>query len=103
MRRSAEKSFSNVGKEETVLCLAHHPDFFPFAADRGALLTLSGHTHGGQISILGINPCAFVFQYILGWYKRGDAQLYVSGGTGHWIPFRIGVPTEVTILTLRAV
>lgn len=103
MRRSAEKSFANIGKEETVFCLAHHPDFFPFAADRGALLTLSGHTHGGQIQILGVNPCAYFFQYILGWYKRGEAQLYVSGGTGHWIPFRIGVPTEVTILTLRSV
>ena len=37
-----------------------------------------------------------------GRYRQGDSHLYVSGGTGHWLPFRVGVPAEVTVLTLRA-
>jgi predicted MPP superfamily phosphohydrolase len=44
----------------------------------------------------------FAFDYMLGRYRRGESQLYVSGGTGHWLPFRLGVPAEVSILTLRA-
>jgi uncharacterized protein len=102
MQRSAEKAFADVRKEETVFCLAHHPNFFPYAAERGAMLTISGHTHGGQIALLGVSLLSFVFRYIWGRYRIGDSHLYVSGGTGHWLPIRIGVPTEVTILTLRA-
>ncbi|HVG58631.1 MAG TPA: metallophosphoesterase [Hyalangium sp.] len=101
MRRSAEVAFQGTSPGETVLCLTHHPSFFPYAAERGAHLTLAGHTHGGQVALLGIPLFGFVFEYMLGRYKNKDSHLYVSGGTGHWLPFRIGVPTEVTILTLR--
>ncbi len=45
---------------------------------------------------------AGTFDYMLGRYRRGNGQLYVSGGTGHWLPFRLGVPAEVTVFTLRA-
>jgi predicted MPP superfamily phosphohydrolase len=101
MRRSAEVAFQGTLPGETVLCLSHHPSFFPYAAERGAHLTLAGHTHGGQVALLGIPLFGFVFEYMLGRYKHRDSHLYVSGGTGHWLPFRIGVPAEVTILTLR--
>jgi uncharacterized protein len=101
MLHSAEVAFQGISPGETVLCLAHHPDFFPYAAERGAHLTLSGHTHGGQVAVLGKPLFGFVFEYMLGRYKHKDSHLYVSGGTGHWLPFRIGVPTEVTIFTLR--
>ncbi len=101
MKRSAEAAFVGVQPGETVLCLSHHPDFFPHAADRGAHLTLSGHTHGGQVAFLGIPAFSFAFRHMLGRYRRADRHLYVSGGTGHWLPFRLGVPAEVTIVTLR--
>lgn len=104
MRAMAEAAFRDARpSEEVVLCLTHHPDFFPHAAERGARLTLAGHTHGGQTALLGIPLLGFAFEYMLGRYRRGDNHLYVSGGTGHWMPFRIGVPAEVTVLTLRAV
>ncbi|PTL80642.1 metallophosphoesterase [Vitiosangium sp. GDMCC 1.1324] len=102
MRRSAEVAFRGTSADEVVLCLTHHPDFFPFALERGARLTLAGHTHGGQVAILGMPLFRFAFDYMLGRYRRGDGQLYVSGGTGHWLPFRLGVPAEVSIFTLRA-
>jgi len=102
MLQSAEKAFQGVAPDEVVLCLSHHPDFFNNAAERGARLTLAGHTHGGQVAFFGVPAFWFAFQYMLGRYRRGDHQLYVSGGTGHWLPFRLGVPPEVTVLTLRA-
>jgi hypothetical protein len=101
MQVSAEKAFRDVGAAETVICLSHHPEFFPLAAERGAALTLSGHTHGGQVAFFG-RALLQMYDYMRGRYRRGDAQLYVSAGTGHWLPFRVGVPTEVTVLTLRS-
>jgi hypothetical protein len=102
MQSSADRAFAGVSREETTLCLSHHPGFFPLASQRGARLTLSGHTHGGQVALLGIPVFSIVFRYILGRYRDGDNHLYVSGGTGHWMPFRIGIPAEVTVLTLKA-
>lgn len=101
MRGSAEKAFQGTAPGEVVLCLSHHPSFFPFAAERGAHLTLAGHTHGGQVAFFGYPLFRFVFDYMLGRYTLKDRHLYVSGGTGHWLPFRIGIPPEVTIFTLR--
>ncbi|WP_224247964.1 metallophosphoesterase [Hyalangium gracile] len=101
MRRSAEVAFKERSPDEVVLCLTHHPSFFPHAAERGAHLTLAGHTHGGQVSLLGIPLFGFVYEFMLGLYKLKDSHLYVSGGTGHWLPFRIGIPAEVTVFTLR--
>lgn len=102
MKASAEKAFAEIRKDEIVICLSHHPDFFPFAADRGARLTLAGHTHGGQIALFG-RPLFSVFDHMLGWYQRDESQLYVSGGLGQWLPFRLGVPKSITVITLRAV
>ncbi|HYI00985.1 metallophosphoesterase [Hyalangium sp.] len=101
MRRSADVAFQGTSPGEMTLCLAHHPSFFPYAAERGAHLTLAGHTHGGQVAFFGVPLFWFAFEFMLGRYKQKDSHLYVSGGTGHWLPFRLGVPTEVTILTLR--
>lgn len=101
MQASAARAFAGSGPDDFLLCLTHHPDFFPIAAERKARLSLAGHTHGGQVGLFGIPLFGFAFEHMLGRYKRGDSHLYVSGGTGHWLPFRVGVPTEVTVLTLR--
>lgn len=101
MLRSAQKAFAGVSGDEAVLCLSHHPDFFPHAVERGACLTLAGHTHGGQVALLGVPVFRAAFVHMLGRYERDEKHLYVGGGTGHWMPFRIGVPAEVTVITLR--
>ncbi|RKH71544.1 metallophosphoesterase [Corallococcus aberystwythensis] len=101
-QRSAETAFVDGHPDDVVLCLSHHPDFFPYAAERGARLTLAGHTHGGQVAFLGVPLFGFAFKHMLGRYRFRDHHLYVSGGTGHWLPFRLGVPPEVTLLTLRS-
>ena len=99
MRASADKAFQGINPNEPVLCLSHHPDFFPIAADRGAWLTLAGHTHGGQWALFG-RPLFSSCEYMRGRYRLGAAHLHVSCGLGDWLPSRIGVPHEITILTL---
>ena len=103
MQESAKVAFAQVlTSEHTLICLSHHPEFFPLAAERNVSLTLSGHTHGGQVAIGG-KPVFSTYAYMLGHYQLADSHLYVSGGTGHWLPIRYGVPTEVTVLTLRSI
>jgi len=82
--------------------LAHHPHAFDAAADANMPLTLSGHTHGGQLMLneqLGFGPA--MFRYWSGLYKRGRSQLIVSNGVGNWFPLRVNAPAEIVHLTLR--
>jgi len=66
-----------------------------------AQLTLSGHTHGGQFSLFGWSPVAFSYDDWCGMSQVGDRAIYVSAGLGGLIPFRIGQPAEITVITLR--
>jgi predicted MPP superfamily phosphohydrolase len=89
------------------LLLAHDPDSFDEAADAGADLVLSGHTHGGQIGVpffsRAANLASFTHRYIVGFYRRGRSLLYVHPGLGTTgAPMRLGIAPEVTILVLRA-
>ena len=84
------------------ILLAHHPHAFDAAAEAGMPLTLSGHTHGGQLMLneqLGFGP-AF-FRYWSGVYTRGQSKLIVSNGVGNWFPVRANAPAELIHLTLR--
>ena len=86
-----------------VILLAHEPDIFATLPDRVAL-TLSGHTHGGQLRILGYSPCVpsrFGNRYAYGRVREGGRELIVSGGLGTSVlPLRIGVPPEIVEVTL---
>jgi predicted MPP superfamily phosphohydrolase len=84
------------------ILLAHHPHAFDAAAKAGMPLTLSGHTHGGQLMLneqLGFGPA--LFRYWSGLYTRGESKLIVSNGVGNWFPVRANAPAEVIHLTLR--
>jgi hypothetical protein len=85
---------------KTVL-LAHQPKQIDEAARLGVDLQLSGHTHGGQIF-----PFNFLVRlqqpYVAGLHAHGDAQVYVSRGTGYWgPPMRLGIPAEITRIELE--
>ena len=84
------------------ILLAHHPHAFDAAADRQLPLTLSGHTHGGQLMLnerRGFGPA--LFRYWSGLYRKGKSQLIVSNGVGNWFPLRVNAPAEIIHLTLR--
>jgi uncharacterized protein len=84
------------------ILLAHHPHAFDAAAEAEMPLTLSGHTHGGQLMLnerLGFGPA--LFRYWSGLYTRGESKLVVSNGVGNWFPLRTNAPAEIIHLTLR--
>jgi len=84
------------------ILMAHHPHAFDAAADARLPLTLSGHTHGGQLMLneqLGFGPA--LFRYWSGLYERDQSKLIVSNGVGNWFPLRVNAPAEIVHLTLR--
>jgi len=84
-----------------LVLLAHQPRQFAEAARKGVSLTLCGHTHGGQIWPFSW-IVALVQPYLAGLHRSGDAQVYVSRGTGFWgPPMRVFAPPEITVLTLH--
>ena len=90
------------------LLLAHHPDAFDAASKIGVQLTLSGHTHGGQLALAGrrgkkgsIGLGSMAFRYPHGLYRRGDCHLHVTSGVGSWFPLRVNCPAEIVSLTLH--
>jgi uncharacterized protein len=88
-----------------VVLLAHDPALFARAAAGGVALTLSGHTHGGQIAFplhpRRWNLARFMTPFTAGHYRIGDASLYVNRGLGTTgPPIRLGARPEITIITL---
>ncbi|MEY3897549.1 MAG: hypothetical protein RLZZ214_3070 [Verrucomicrobiota bacterium] len=84
------------------ILLSHHPHAFDRAAEHGFPLTLSGHTHGGQVMLTqdtGAGPA--MFRYWSGLYQKAGRALVVSNGTGNWFPLRMNAPAEIIHLTLR--
>ncbi len=87
------------------LLLAHTPEVFPYAAKKGFDLTLSGHTHGGQINldVLGtnFNVADLHTPYSKGLYRLPGSVIYVNSGLGTiGLPVRIGAPPEITLVRL---
>ena len=86
-----------------VIHLAHEPDLFTEIPERVSL-TLSGHTHGGQVRLFGwspVTPSAYGNRFAYGHVVEDGRHLVVSGGLGCSIaPIRFGVPPEITVIDL---
>jgi len=98
---------ATVPSGEPCVLLVHQPMAFPTAAELGVPLTLSGHTHGGQIALPGIpnlNPARLLMtRYDAGTFASGNAVLHVNTGLGtSGQRVRIGAPREITVVTLLA-
>lgn len=64
-------------------------------------LTLSGHTHAGQVRIFGWPLSSVSFHDSEGWIHEGTNWLYVNRGIGCTLPIRLNCPQEITVITLR--
>lgn len=88
-----------------VLCFTHTPDLFPQLPPACAL-TVTGHTHGGQVRLplMGrpMVPSGYGDRYAAGHIREGGKALFVSTGIGtSMLPVRFGVPPEVSLLRLK--
>ena len=96
-------AIAGIPEGTTTILLAHQPmDSREYAKHR-VDLQLSGHTHGGQIFGLHLMSRYANNGFVYGVYTLGSMQLYVSKGTGLWngFPVRLGIPSEITEITLR--
>lgn len=90
------------------LLLHHDPRGFAALPAECADLVLSGHTHGGQVGIQLPNDRALSVVGVLGipdqgLYRRGDMRMFVTRCVGFYgYPMRLGIPPEISILTLRS-
>ena len=105
--RALDRALRGISLQGTTLLLLHAPYAFPQVAAKGIHLTLSGHTHGGQIALkLGdmiLTPARLSTVFLAGLYKIGESQLYVNRGLGTTgPPIRLGAPPEITHITLKS-
>lgn len=91
-----------IPEDAPAILLAHEPDIFPTVPARVAL-TLSGHTHGGQVRVFGyapLVPSRFGNRYGYG-HIREHTDLVVSGGLGMSVaPIRLGVAPEIVLVEI---
>ncbi len=119
---------SLIRKDLRNILLSHNPNSFNRAAELGIELSLAGHTHGGQIQVEildhRLSPARFITDYVAGLYMRPlftpaktvasqkflhaaalqgpHSAIYVNRGLGTvGAPVRLGVPPEISLLTLR--
>lgn len=93
-------------RDGPLIALSHHPHAFDLLASAGVPLTLSGHTHGGQLMLsppderpdTGVGR--LLFRYLRGFYTIGDRTLFVNRGIGNWFPLRINAAAEVVQIQL---
>jgi hypothetical protein len=117
-----------VRKDIPNILLSHNPNTFNRATELGVELSLAGHTHGGQIQVEildhRLSPARFITDYVAGLYIRPlftpaktvasqkflhattlqgpHSAIYVNRGLGTvGAPVRLGVPPEISLLTLR--
>lgn len=95
-----EKALEGVPYDSVCVLLAHHPEFIDDGFEKNIPLTLTGHTHGGQIGIFGMSLMP-LFKYTRGMVRRENCFGYVHVGNGSWFPFRFGCPPEIAYFTLK--
>jgi len=87
------------------LLLSHNPDVFPVAVRKGFDAVMSGHTHGGQVTVeilnRTLNVARFATPFVAGLYRLQGRSCYVTAGIGTIaLPVRIGAPPEITVVRL---
>jgi hypothetical protein len=98
---------SGIPQDGFKLLLCHNPQIFDEAARLGIHLTLSGHTHGGQIMLPfpsdhKLSLARFFYARDYGLYQSGSSYLYINRGLGMiGPPLRINCPREITRIVLH--
>ena len=93
---------NTAGDRTFTIMLQHDPSAWRrhILPETTAQLTLSGHTHGGQMGVGRLRPTRFRYSEDSGLYQEGDRYLHVSNGAGALVPFRLGISNEITVIHL---
>ncbi len=102
-----EKATAGIRNDATRILMCHRPYFLEQAAGLNMDLVLSGHTHGGQVSLgrFGetiIAPASLASRFVWGTYISGNTHMYINRGIGTvGLPLRLNCPPELTVITLK--
>lgn len=101
-RPDIPRALARVEDDSPVLMLSHDPAPFGAMTDR-PLLTLSGHTHGGQVYLPWVgallSPGRASRRWAYGHIVENGRHLLVTGGIGTSIlPIRFNMPPEILVL-----
>lgn len=102
-----DECLGRVDKNVFSLLIAHNPEFFSEYAKWGANLVLSGHVHGGIVSLplIGgvIAPGLKLFpKYDAGLFYEGESLMVLTRGIGsHSMPIRIRNKAEIVCIKLE--
>ncbi len=101
-----EKTLRSITSSDPILAITHTPDIF-LKLPPQFILTLAGHTHGGQVNLplLGrrVVPSDYGEKYAIGFVEEGEKRLFVTPGIGTSIlPVRFRVPPEISVVTITA-
>lgn len=106
-RQDLRPTVRDVTEQDFVILLSHNPEFAEFIHTRKIDLVLSGHTHGGQVSLFGLwSPCARRLQYgqkyLKGSIRTPFTTVMVSKGVGSvFLPMRFFARPDILVLTLK--
>jgi len=97
-------ALTGLRRESFVVMLEHDPTSWrrKILPHSHCQLTLSGHTHGGQLSLFEWSPAGLRFREHSGMYYAGQRAINVTTGIGGVVPFRFGTPPEIVVITLRS-
>ena len=98
-----KRTLRGVSPRSFVVMLQHDPSAWRRSILPGSnvQLTLSGHTHGGQMSLFGLRPTNLTGREDDGLYQESGRALFVSTGLGGFVPFRFHMDPEVVEITLK--
>lgn len=103
-----KKAITGIDSSDLKILLSHDPNHWDeeVKGKTNIDLTLSGHTHGMQMGIITKkirwSPAKYFYPHWNGLYASGNQYQYVNRGLGVLaIPFRIWMPPEITIITLK--
>jgi predicted MPP superfamily phosphohydrolase len=97
-------TLQQVTDDAPIILMAHEPDIFP-SVPRRVSLTLSGHTHGGQVRLFGrapLVPSRYGDRYAYGHIQEGGRDIIISGGVNYsMLPIRFACPPEINLIELH--
>jgi len=101
-----EQTLKGTTYSDFVILLSHNPDYIEEIKPGLIDLMLSGHTHGGQISLFGLwapkLPSAYEQKYRSGVIREGNTTLIISNGIGvTFPPARLFTPPQIVVVTLK--
>lgn len=105
--QNLNSAIKGVEQKDFSILLSHNPDYVERFKSNKVDLMISGHTHGGQITLLGLYAPTARFSYNpiyrTGLMDTPNGKMLVSNGIGMVgpLPMRIFAPPQINVITLK--